>query len=331
MQKIIFLFFFPTLILASQPTDESLLFGLERGISEQYALAIAHFSKIKVEYPDSPAGPFFLSAIYQSRMMDFETTVWKDQFYSEIEKTIQLATAEIRIKPDNPYNYFYLGGAFAYKSFQDGREGKYISAFRAARSAMSNLNKTAEIDSNFCDAFLGMGSYQYWKSQITKRVNWLPLFSDKRDEGINKITMAIECSKFSKWAAISNLAWIYIEEKDFENAILYAHKGLAQFPKSRFFLWPLGDALYKNGEYEKAVDVYLQILKSTQKETFNNGYNEILLHYKIAQCYFHISDTQKATSWCTKGLSINYKDSVQKRANNIKNKITKLMDECSNN
>jgi tetratricopeptide (TPR) repeat protein len=331
MNKVFFALLIPALLFATQPTDKSLLFGIELGISEHYNQAIAHFSNIKKDFPNCPAGPFFLSAIYQSRMMDFETNIWKDQFFAEIEITIRLAKIEIKKGPNDPYNYFYLGGALAYKSFQTGREGKYLSAFRSAMSSVSNLKKAAHIDSNFCDAFLGVGSYKYWKSHITKSIDWLPFFSDNRKEGIYNIEQTIECSKFSKWAAISNLSWIYIEENDFENAITYAQKGLAHFPNSRFFLWPLGDAQFKNGEFAKAAGTYTQILNSIQQETFNNGYNEILLHYKLAQCCFNLSNFEETNYWCTNGLKVKAQDKVENRARDIRNKLSKLKNKISIN
>jgi tetratricopeptide (TPR) repeat protein len=319
---IITLFFYS--LLRAQSLQDRINVGLEMGISEQYAEALEHFAQIKRDFPDSPAGSFFSAAIFQSKMMDFETTHWKIQFYKEADLAIKLAENAIEKNPPNPNNYFFLGGAKAYKSFQMGREGKYLSAIKTAMSSMSNLNKAHEIDSTFCDSFLGIGSYQYWRSQVTKKLHWLPFFSDHRKEGIENIAKTIECSKYSKWAALSNLAWIYIEEKNFEKSIEYAFIGLDHFPNSRFFLWPLGDAQFQKGDYDLAIQSYGSILASVTKEDFNNHYNEIVLYYKLAQCHDKTNKLNKAFEFTQLAIKTKPDEEVKKRGKAIQSKALEL-------
>ena len=175
------------------------------------------------------------------------------------------------------------------------------------------LENVLEKDSTYYDAYLGLGSYKYWRSYLTRHFTWLPFFSDQREEGIHLIQQAYEHSRFSKWAALSNLAWIYIQEERFEEAIECAETGLTHFPESRFFLWPHGDALYHHGNYENALDTYSKLLSSVIAEEINNHYNEIVLHLKLAQCHFHLQNTILAQRHARRVLEIDAEPNVEKR------------------
>ena len=330
----IYLFLYSSIGTAfSQPilTPQYLQKGIESGISEDYQQALEFFEQVKKEYPDHPAGYFFSAAIIQSQMMDFETKQWEKQFYKEINNAIKIASKAVHNEPENPHMLFFHGAAMSYKSFQLARDGKYIKAIKIALVAIDELEKVTEIDTLFCDAYLGVGSYNYWRSQITEKLSWLPFFPNNKNAGIELIKKAVDCSYYSKWAALSNLSWIYIQEENYTQAIYCAKEGLQQFPESRFFLWPLGDAFYKNKEYEKSIEIYQKLLLSVKSETINNHYNEILLHIKLAECFFNLKNSEFSKMHCEKALSLTPDKEVKKRANSKKDRAKELLKEISAN
>jgi len=299
--------------------------AIELSIQENYNSAVDYINNFIKKYPDDPSGYFFLAAIWQSRMMDFETSRWNREFYDHIEKTITLSGKQIAVNSENQYAHFFLGAAFSYKSFQLARDKKYLSAIRIALKSIKELNKTIKLDSSFSDPYLGIGSYLYWRSNITKKFSWLPFFEDQREEGIELLQHVTKCGKFTRWAALSNLAWIYIEEKNYALAINCARQGLAQFPNSRFYLWPLGDAQFKNRDFSSALETYSLLLKSVTSEKVNNRYNEIVLYLKLGQCYYHLGDFDKAFSACKQVLEIEPDEEVKSRLEEKKQDALKLM------
>ncbi len=258
-------------------------------------------------------------------MMDFETSRWKKVFYDHIDHTISLSKDQIAVEPGSKYAHFYLGAGYSYKSFQLARDKKYLSAIRTALKSISELNKTIQLDSSFCDPYLGIGSYLYWRSNITKKFSWLPFFSDRRKEGIEHLLYVTKCGTFTRWAAMSNLAWIYIEEKKYAPAINIASQGLTRFPNSRFYLWPLADALFLNQQYESAIQVYTTLLQSVSSEKVNNHYNEIVLYLKLGKCYYQLEDYEKAFNACMQALNIEPDEEVRDRANEKKQQAIKLL------
>jgi len=294
-------------------TKCDILPGVELGIQERYDHAVIYFDSLRNLFPDNPAPHFFLATIWQTKMMDFETEKWRVLFLAEIDSTIKLSEKQLRQDPDDPESRFYLGSALSYKSFQLSREKKYLNALNLAIKGIHYIKQVIEQDSSFYDAYLGIGSYLYWRSYMTRKFSWLPFFSDQRAKGIKLISLSFEKGELSRWAALSNLAWIYIQEGRFKEAIESARLGLDQFPNARSFLWPLADAYYHNGEWHAALANYKTLLELVTNAEFNNHYNEIVLHLKIAQCFFALSMWPETRFHAGKVLSIVADAEVQSR------------------
>lgn len=323
-------FFLTAIFLSLSPcfseiTKTELLTGINLGIEERYDEAINYFSSLHQREPQSPTPGFFLATIWQSRMMDFESNQWREQFMSEIDVTIKLSSARLQENPGSTIDRFYLGSALSYKSFQISRERKYLRGIKLAIKGISEINRVIKADSSFYDAYIGIGSYLYWRSYLTRNFSWLPFFSDQRERGIKLIQTSYEKGELSKWAALSNLAWIYIQEKRYKEAIECAKKGLDRFPQTRTFLWPLGDAEFQNGDLDAALKTYKTLLKSVTAEKFNNHYNEIVLNLKIAQCYFELQEWDHARSSAQRVLHIAADKDIAHRLKNKKEKAGEII------
>lgn len=316
-QTINFIFSFCILLSFTLSGDELqqnfFLQGIELGISENYSAATNLFSERAYKDTTDPAPHFFLATLWQSKMMDFETQLWNDSFLSEVEKTIHLSKTRLLSQPENLDIQFYYASALAYKSFQISRQGQYISGLRLGFQAVERLNEIVFRDSSYYDAYLGIGSYLYWRSYLTRKFSWLPFFHDQRENGIKLIKMSYERGTISKWAALSNLAWISIKEERFDEAIAWAELGLANFPNSRFFLWPLGDAQFYKEDFAAALATYNQLLQSVTAEEFNNRYNETVLHLKIAKCLYELSDYEESKFHAQIVMEIEPHTEVQRR------------------
>jgi hypothetical protein len=311
----------------AQPSNPDIQKGIELGIEQKYDEALSLFSSMKDAFPDHPAGAFFSAAVWQSQMMDFETRQWESEFYQEIDLAIKLAKGRLAQNPNESNMYFFYGAALAYKSLQLGMDKKYLPSIKMAMNSMKELKRAGTLDSSFCDPLLGIGSYQYWRSRITRNFSWLPFFPNRRQEGIALIQKVRDCGVYSKWASLSNLAWIYIEEKDFAAAEECARTGLNRFPASRFFLWPLGEAQFRKGNFPDALATFQTLLESVLSERINNHYNEILLYWKIAQCHYQLEQYSAAEQACEKVLSIEPASEVKNRAQGKKREAQKMRDE----
>ncbi|MBN1559265.1 tetratricopeptide repeat protein [candidate division KSB1 bacterium] len=301
--------------------------GMEWSIREQYDQAVALFTQYAMNDPRDPAPHFFLATVWQSKMMDFETKEWRHLFMREIDKTMELCDSLLIHQPHDNAIRFYYASALAYKSFQISREGKIIKGFSLALRAVDILQKIIDQDSTFYDAYLGTGSYLYWRSYLTRHFAWLPFFHDQRATGIAQIERACRNGALSRWAALSNLAWIYIQEKNYDKAVQCAQRGLESFPMSRFFLWPLGDAQFHQQNFQAALSTYSTLLQSVTLERHNNGYNETVLNLKIAACHFQLRNLAMATHHAQRVLTIEADEQVRKRLAEKYAEAARLLDQ----
>ncbi len=308
--------------------DSLLCRSVEFTIQQNYEKAEATGLEIIQRYPAHPLGYLFMAATLQSKMLDYETDFFKDKFFHYLDNADRLAKQAIQVDPDNPMNHFYAGSTCCYRAFYAGKQNQILQAYWQVSNGIQALEQAVKLDSTIYDAYLGIGSYLFWKSQKMQFLNWLPLIKDDRAQGIRLIQKTIQNSKYSGFAAINALAWIYIELKQYDKAIATAITGENAFPKSRYFKWCLAEAHFRNKNYESAIRYFQILLNSITNENFNNHYNEVVCHQKLAESYFHLTQYDKALFHCQKIETIKPDRDVHERLKKRLDKIARLKGEC---
>lgn len=267
-------------------TDSLIQAGIEFSIQHNYYQAESIFQQLIKNNPAKPIGYFFMAATIQSKMMDYESDRWSQDFYRYIHLAIYHAkNSRFEQDENDPWNQFYYGSALCYLAFFEGKNGNYFKAFNHGLSGISTLKKVIERHPEFYDAYFGIGSYNYWRSQKTKYFNWLPLISDKRQEGIERIQQAVEQGRYTRYPAINELIWILLDSERAEEAYSWALKGLEIFPQSRFFLWGAAKSAFAAEDYSNAFIHFKELLKLIVNSPFDNYYNEFICRVKLARCY----------------------------------------------
>lgn len=308
---------------SSQP-DSQIYYGIDQSIRQNYASAESTFSHLIKDAPNHPRGYFLLAATIQSKSMDFETDKWEKDFILLLSKTEQAARNIIQKENNDVWTYFYLGSALSYRAFHDGKQGNYVSAIKRGLAGISVLNDVIEIDSTMYDAYLGIGSYKYWRSKFTRYIDWMPLIHDERELGIKMVKLAAKRGTYTKYAAINALVWILIDHGNVSEALQWALKGLKKYPDSRFFLWGVAKAYFNLQQYDNAIKYYQIILESVLQEKLNNHYNEIICYYKLAECHFNLEKYEQTTSYLKETRLLIPEPKVKKRLKDIYGKLGKL-------
>lgn len=269
----------------SSAVDSLIHSGIEATLLHRYDQAESLFAKLEKMYTEHPAGLFYRAATLQSKIMDYETTQWGNEFETRIGKAIRLGEQALQKSPEDPWLYFYTGNAYLYKGLYWGKTGRLVSGFLFAHKGIKYLEKAVEIDPLLYDAYLGIGSYKYWAGRFYKYLSWIPGIRDERELGIQMIQIAIEKSRFSKWVGMNTLGWIEYDRKHYVTAMELFSKGLVKFPKSRFFLWGMADCAFGMEDYPMAVEQYSELLESLLDANQKNGYNEAECRLKRMLAY----------------------------------------------
>jgi tetratricopeptide (TPR) repeat protein len=308
--------------------NKLILQGIEAGIRENYELAERNFGKIVSDDPEDPAGYFFLGACYQTQMIDLESDFREKEFYQDLEKAIQLSKERIKKDENDIRAHFYMGNSYGSIAVYDAKHERWWSGLRKGLKAKSSLKKVIELDSTFYDAYLGLGSYHYWASVVTKALRWLPFFRDEREKGIKEVKLAAERSFYSKESAQYGLIYIYLEEKDYDKAIELAKKMNQEFPESKLFLWPLAEAVYMKRDWRSCIRWYQKILGLIGNPDPSGYFNTIECRHRIAKCYFNLKMYEKCIEECEKILSYQISEDVKKRLKKELKDTKNLLEKC---
>ena len=312
-----------------QPTTKELILrGIDSGIRENYELAESIFKRIISAEPENPEGYFFLGACYQTQMIDLESDFREKEFYHNMGKSIELSKKRIEKNENDIWAHFYFGNSYGSIAVYDAKHKRWWSGLKKGLKAKSAFKKVIELDSTFYDAYLGLGSYHYWVSVVTKALRWLPFFRDEREKGVDEVKLAAAKSLYSKESAQYSLIYIYLEEKEYDKAINLAKAMNLEFPESKLFLWPLADALYLKREWENSIRHYEKILELISNPDPSGYFNTIECRHRIAECYFHLELYERCKEECEKILSYQLSKGVQKKLKKELKDTRRLLKEC---
>jgi len=314
LKRLILTLFFCIRLFGQSPFSTEMDSLIHRGIDQtffcQFDSALNSFKELTDAYPDHMVGYFYQAATLQTKMMDYETDLWEVEFYRLMNRSLELGEKQLDLGSDDPWIHFYMGSAYSYRGFYQAKSGSIIKGFFSAKKGLRYLKKVLELDSTLYDAHMGLGSYEYWSSSY---LSWLPWIRDKRKEGIEKVRLSIEQGTFSYWVGLNNFAWIEYDRENYDKALSIFQTGLDQYPNSRFFIWGIADCYFKLEQWEKAVDVYEELLLQILNGEVNNGYNEGEIRKKLFLANFELKKFEESYRYCKAILDRKVDKKIERR------------------
>jgi tetratricopeptide (TPR) repeat protein len=306
--------------------------GIESTFQENYTLAEGKFETLIQMAPEDPAGYFFLAALYQAQMIDHESDFKEKDFYQNIKMAKKLARNRIKKEKNDAWSYLILGNAYGSKAVYEAKKGSWWAGLNEGLRAKSFLKEAIKRDPELYDAYVGLGSYHFWASVMTKAFWWLPFVGDNREQGIAEMKLAYEKSTFSQAASASGLIWMYIRQKEYDRAISLAQKMQSQYPQGKSFLWAMAEAYYDKGDWNNALLNYLELLERIEKKHSSanpdQSYNLIECRFYIANCLFSLGRYPECDSVCQKILNLPLKEEIEKRQEDKLKKTKNLSEKC---
>jgi tetratricopeptide (TPR) repeat protein len=279
---------------AAQPRLETALHlavttGTDFILRQEYRQADSLFQHLAKTYPQHPAGYLYQAAVMQAEAMDFMVPVDRTRFESFLELGRKAAK-----NISSPWKEYFLGTADGYDAYERMDRGDWLGGINKGMSSVSGFEDVISQDSSFYDAYVGAGTYYYWRSEKTKSFNWLPFVKDRRARGIEMLKLGAEHSEYNRFAAISGLISILLDAQDYNAVVKWSRLGLAAYPNNRTFLWGLATALDRGKKPQEAVSAYQILLHSLQDAHAPHAYNEVVCRLNLAKCQLAMGDTVHA-------------------------------------
>jgi hypothetical protein len=259
-------------------------------INQKYDSALALCARLE-RMPGALAyASFFKAAVLQSRMLDHENDVGKEEFLAASKLARELFQKSLRKNSRSALCHFFIGATYGYEAFYFGKRDRLLDGFRTGWRCIQELNAALKLDHNLYDAYLAIGTFHYYRARLGKNFAWLPFVEDKREEAIAMIRKAIYHGKYSREAAINGLTWILIDEDREQEALALVDSALAEYPRSRFFLWGAAAANYRMEKWDEAERYYKLILETFAEENFLPPYNAVSCYLRLAEIHFYQSN-----------------------------------------
>ncbi|MGB2869281.1 MAG: hypothetical protein WBD36_12575 [Bacteroidota bacterium] len=263
--------------------------GIDLTLRQQYSQADSIFRLLAEKYPDNPAGYLYQAAVIQAQSIDFETPIDQAPFDSLLELGIEASKKMIE-QGNHQWGSYFLGTAYGYDAYARAERGDWFGGVRKGLSAATEFENVIEQDSTFYDAYVGAGTYYYWKSRKTEFLHWLPFVVDSRPLGVRMLEQCARGGEYNRFAAMSALVSIFLDMADYKNAEEWSRLALEQYSSNRIFLWGLSTALHKMQRFREAASVYETLLAQIVAERPDNPYNEIVCRLNLVGCRLSVND-----------------------------------------
>lgn len=206
--------------------------GLALLYQRDYRGSRVYFQDLERAWPGTGIAGVADVLIWQARMLensDFE----HDQAYRAASAVARARLEESLAKPGNDaWEHFMMVGVSGVEAIHTARQEHYLQALTLAFEAIDHMETVRRLAPDFTDLRLADGLYNYWRTVITDRSKLLPSFGDHKAEGIAQIEEVERAGAFLSEAATLALAYTWIEEDRFRDAVQACLRNGRRYPSS---------------------------------------------------------------------------------------------------
>jgi len=266
-------------IFAQKASFDSLV---QTGIREIYNIKFEEagitFRQLIADYPEHPAGRFFLAMIdWWKILLDLDNESYDDIFFQKLEDVVYQCDEILDRDPDNVDALFFKGGAIGFRGRLRAYRESWIKAADDGREALPIVEKASMLDPQNVDVQLGFGIYNYYASVIPDQYPFIkPLMiffpSGDKVKGIEQLKLAAENGKYAKNEARYFLMTLFYQnEGNYFEAARYADMLINDFPDNPTFQRWKGRIAIKQGNLFLSTVIFNDILKKAEENY--PGYN----------------------------------------------------------
>ncbi|MGD8779828.1 MAG: tetratricopeptide repeat protein [Ignavibacteria bacterium] len=307
--------------------DSLLKHGINEIWNHNYDEAVKIFSELDANKPGLPFGKIYHAVALM--MMQNDLNIENDDEITGLLEDAENLSEELLDKDDDDLwaNYFYALTK-SYVSQYHTLTKDYLNALADGLISIGYFERCLEMNPDFYEAYVAIGAYKYWSSELTKDLNWIPFINDEREEGLKLIEESIELSFYGKETAYNILIWTYISKGDYNKAVEVCNKVLEEYPGNRIFLNGLAKA-YSLFDKRKAIETYQKVIDSYASNNQLNIYSEIEYKMKIANLYREMGEDLSAVSKYNEvikscGDNENLDESIKEKKLQVENIVAQL-------
>jgi hypothetical protein len=264
---------------------------------EDYRHAESLFVALSAAEPEHPMGPLMHAATLNVEMVDNERYVRQQEFWALLDTAQARAEHWLERHPGNAWALCCLGHVHGYRAVWEGKFGSRFKSLKRGLNARGAYQRALEADSGCMDAYIGLGSYHYWKSAKSEFINWLPvLVHDDKKKGLVEMRIALERGWFTRGAAAAGLIAMNMHRKQYDSALELARRWQAVYPEGKAFLWGQANALFGLGRSAEALTAFDSLKARLAADSGQGWYNFIEVDYHRGVLFDRLGDRARASA-----------------------------------
>jgi tetratricopeptide (TPR) repeat protein len=265
---ILIIFLFTDFVKAQDARFDSLVnSGIKQIYNIKFPEAEQTFRSLIADYPDHPAGRFFLSMIdWWKILLDFDSEEHDEIFLQKLEDVIFQCDNLLEKNSENVDALFLKGGAIGFRGRLRANRKSWLKAADDGRDALPIVERAANLKPDNVDVQLGFGIYNYYAEVIPEEypiIKPLMLFfpPGDKEKGIEQLKNTAENGKYARYEAQYFLMTLYYNyENNPYKAEEYAEMLTKEFPDNPVFQRWRGRIAAKMGDYFAAASVFQNII-----------------------------------------------------------------------
>ncbi len=263
--------------------------GIKEIYNIKFSSAEKTFRTLIADYPNHPAGRFFLAMIdWWKILLDLDNESYDDIFFQKLEDVIYQCDEILDKDPNNVDALFFKGGAIGFRGRLRAYRESWIKAADDGREALPIVEQASNLDPNNVDVQLGFGIYNYYASVIPDEyplIKPLMIFfpSGDKQKGIEQLANTAQNGKYAKYEAQYFLMTLYYNyENNSNQAEVYAKILTTEFPDNPTFQRWRGRISAKRGDIVLSSKIFKDFLIKNKNHLpgyeVKNGLREALYY-----------------------------------------------------
>lgn len=269
--------------------------GVFANALEDYRHAESLFHALCVAEPLHPMGPLMHAATLNVEMVDNERYDRQVEFWALLDTAETRAKTWLKEHPGDAWALCCLGHVQGYRAVWEGRFGSWFKALKRGLRARNAYHDALKADSACADAYIGLGSYHYWKSAKSEFINWLPVVvKDDKDKGLREMHLALKHGWLTQGAAAAGLVAMNMHRKEYDSALSMAREWQAVYPEGKAFLWGQAYALFNLGRDAEALTAFDSVKARLEADSGQGWFNYIEVDYFRSELFARLGDSTRA-------------------------------------
>lgn len=264
------------------------------------------------EHPEEPSGYLLKAATLHYRASDYEEFSRIEEFRKLLDRAEALAAKACAADRKDLWASFYFHSARTLRGAWEVSNGSFVHGMMQGRSGANGMARILAVNPKFYDAYLGDGSYRFWKSRAARGMRLGPLVGDERSRGIGEVREAIARGELT--GALSQTVLLeMLLAFDPADAVKEASELVRRYPACRLFAWQLGEAFKKRGDYDAAAGVFDKLAERYAGDPSDDGSGRVRCWWKMAVLAKDLKMQVECMKYCERILSLSDKETVRTR------------------